>query len=122
MKEIIADKELISYCGLYCGACKSYVKEKCPGCRVNGKYKKCKMRPCCIDNLYTSCADCKQFDSVSDCKIFNPFFIRLGEFVSRTSRRAGIQLIKDKGRTEFVNYMAENKLVSVKKGSKKIST
>ncbi len=56
-----------------------------------------------------------QFESVSDCKIFNPLLIRFGEFISRTSRKAGIKYIKEKGRTEFVNYMAENKLVSIKK-------
>jgi len=28
MKEIVADSKLVAYCGLYCGACKSYLKEK----------------------------------------------------------------------------------------------
>ena len=42
-------------------------------------------------------------------------FKKSKQFVSRTSRKAGIQLIKDKGRTEFVNYMVENKFVSIKK-------
>ncbi len=30
MKEIVQNTDLIAYCGLYCGACKSYLMEKCP--------------------------------------------------------------------------------------------
>jgi len=29
--------EKISYCGLYCGACPSYQKKTCLGCRSNNK-------------------------------------------------------------------------------------
>lgn len=119
--DITKDENLIAYCGLYCGACPRFLKGKCNGCKENNP-SWCKVKPCNLENNYTSCADCKQFDSVSDCKIFNPLLIRFGELVSRTSRKAGIQLIKDKGRTEFVNLMAENKLVSIKKGITKKST
>ena len=31
--------EKIAFCGLYCGACRQYLKEKCPGCRKNEKAK-----------------------------------------------------------------------------------
>ncbi len=31
MKEIVSDPKLVAYCGLYCGACKRYLQEKCPG-------------------------------------------------------------------------------------------
>lgn len=113
-KDIALDDNLISYCGLYCGACPRFIKGKCEGCKENNP-SWCKVKPCNIDNNYTSCADCREYESVSECKKFNPLFIRLGEFVSRTSRKAGIQFIKDKGRLEFMNYMAENKLVSIKK-------
>jgi hypothetical protein len=38
MKEIVPDTNLIAYCGLYCGSCKSYLKDvtktpKHPGAR-----------------------------------------------------------------------------------------
>ena len=29
-KEVKTDKELIAYCGLYCGACGKYMNDKCP--------------------------------------------------------------------------------------------
>lgn len=117
MKElinIVKDEKLIAYCGLYCGACPRFTKGKCKACKDNNP-SWCKVKPCNVENNYSSCTDCKQFESVSECKIFNPLLIRFGEFVSQTSRKAGIQMIKEKGRNEFVNHMAENKLVSVKK-------
>jgi hypothetical protein len=35
MKNISADENLVSMCGLYCGAYKSYMKDKCKGCVEN---------------------------------------------------------------------------------------
>ena len=32
-KQIIADENLISYCGFYCGACPKFLKEQCKGCK-----------------------------------------------------------------------------------------
>jgi len=115
MKEVIANKELISYCGLYCGACKSYLREKCPGCRTNRKYKKCKMRPCCIDNNYTSCADCKDFKDVMDCKKYTNILWNVLEFLFRTRRSACIDLIREKGYDAFAKHMAEKRLVTLKR-------
>jgi phage FluMu protein Com len=37
MKQIVSSPELIALCGLYCGACKAYLSDKCPGCRENNK-------------------------------------------------------------------------------------
>ena len=46
MKNIESDKELIAACGLYCGACRKYLAERCPGCRLNEKAAWCKIRSC----------------------------------------------------------------------------
>ena len=115
MKQINADKQLISYCGLYCGCCKSYLKDKCPGCRQNGKYKKCKMKPCCIENEYISCADCTEFTNVMECKKFTNRLWNLLEFIFRTQRVDCIRLIKEKGYEEYANFMAKNKIMVMKK-------
>lgn len=32
MRAIVSNPALIANCGLCCGACKAYLKEKCPGC------------------------------------------------------------------------------------------
>ena len=43
-KEIITDKNLVAYCGLYCGACRSYLKRKCQACKDNEKASWCKVK------------------------------------------------------------------------------
>ena len=71
MKQIIADKNLVAYCGLYCGACRSYLKGRCPGCHENTKASWCKIRPCCAEHSYATCADCEEFTDPDDCRKFN---------------------------------------------------
>lgn len=46
-KTITASVERIAACGLYCGACRKYLKGKCLGCRQNDKAAWCKIRQCC---------------------------------------------------------------------------
>ncbi len=60
--------EKISYCGLYCGACPSYQKKTCLGCRSNNKKQNriskwgCKIRRCCIElKKIQYCGDCEDF-------------------------------------------------------------
>lgn len=38
------EKQNVAYCGLYCGACQSYTKGKCPGCDANEKATWCEIR------------------------------------------------------------------------------
>ena len=114
-KQIIADIDLIAYCGLYCGACKSYLKDRCPGCKENEKAKWCKIRTCCIENKYASCADCKEFENVSDCKKFNSFLSKIFAFIFRSDRKACIQMIKDNDYEFFAKEMAEKKLQTIKR-------
>ena len=54
-KQINKDENLIAHCGLYCGACPSFISGKCDGCRGNSAksaivYKQGKVKPCCVDN------------------------------------------------------------------------
>lgn len=118
-KQITADENLISYCGFYCGACPKFLNDQCKGCKGNTPdcalgYNACKVRPCCIENGYSSCADCKKHDSVKACKDFNPFLIRLGQFITRTNRRKGIEMIKEKGSAAFMTFMIGKRWVTVK--------
>lgn len=110
---------LISYCGFYCGACPKFTKGKCQGCKGNNPhcavgYKKCLVRPCCIENSYSTCAECTKYLCVKDCKIYNPLMIRFGQFITRTNRRKGIEMIKAKGETGFLGFMKEKGWVTVK--------
>ncbi|RIH65222.1 DUF3795 domain-containing protein [Mariniphaga sediminis] len=116
-----SDLHLISYCGFYCGACPKYRKEECLGCKGESPrcavgYKVCKVRPCCIEKGISSCAGCDVYESVKDCKKYNPLMIRFGQFITRTNRRLGIEMIKEKGEAEFVRYMFDKNWVTVKTG------
>ena len=115
MQEIISDSNMVAYCGLYCGACKSYLSDKCPGCHDNQKATWCKVRSCCSDNGYASCAECKEFTIPNDCKIFNNFISKIFGFIFRSDRSACIDQIKTLGIDGHADKMTELKRQSLRK-------
>ena len=116
MKEIITDVDLVAYCGLYCGACRRYLKGNCPGCHDNQKAKWCDVRKCCRENSYTTCAECEEHQSPADCRSFNNFFSRVFGFLFRSDRAACIHHIKVTGIQAYAENMSEGKLHSIKRG------
>ena len=115
MKQIISNSKLVAYCGLYCGACKRYLQDKCPGCHENNKAAWCKVRSCCMSNQYLSCAECKDFSDPNDCKMFNNFMSKTFAFIFRSNRAACIKQIKEVGIQGHTEMMAEHKLQSLKR-------
>lgn len=115
MKEIPKDSSLVAYCGLYCGACPAWLKNKCPGCRENLKATWCKLRSCCIGNNYTTCADCKTFSNVNECGLFNNFISRIFAFVFRSNRKACIDQIRESGIDKHAEIMAAAKSHSLRR-------
>ena len=95
----------IAYCGLYCGNCSKMLKGKCPGCIKNEKATWCKIRTCCIDKGYSSCAECVDFNNVRECKLHHSVFARVIEFVSKTDRSLCIDMIRKEGQENFAIYM-----------------
>ncbi len=118
MKEIISDPLRIAKCGLYCGSCGKFLKDKCPGCTGNDKASWCMIRTCCMENGYASCARCSRFDRVMECKKFNNGLSRIIGFVFRSDRSACIGMIRDKGYVAFAEYMAGNRLISLPRKAK----
>jgi hypothetical protein len=114
MRDIVADTNLVAYCGLYCGACKKYLSEKCPGCHENEKASWCKVRACCMEHNYATCADC-QLKDLSECKEFNSFMAKLFGFIFRSDRAACIRLIQEKGLVEYTAHMTQNRIMTMKK-------
>jgi hypothetical protein len=106
MKKVTTDAALVAFCGLYCGACRAYLNEKCPGCKENTKAAWCKIRFCCIDNKYATCADCRDFKDVDDCRKFNNFLSRIFALVFRSNRKACIEQIRSGGRAKHAEIMA----------------
>jgi hypothetical protein len=117
--QIDKDEKLISHCGFYCGACPAYTSEKCEGCRGNSPkcadgVKNCPVKQCCVENDFFTCADCTKCKSTKECKKYNPFSIKFGEWISSTSRRKGIEMIGEKGQAEFLAYMSDKNWVTIK--------
>lgn len=117
MKDIIANKDLIAYCGLYCGACRKYLNGKCPGCKENTKAAWCKIRTCNQKATTSSCAECTQ-TPIDKCKTFNNPIGKIFSFVFQSDRKACIQMIKDRGAEGFAQEMTIRKAQTIKRGSK----
>jgi hypothetical protein len=113
------DENLIAYCGLYCGACPSFITGKCDGCRsISAKsaivYKACQVKPCCVENDFFTCADCTIFASTKECKKYNPLLLKIASWVESSDRSKAIEMIKTKGRAEFAAFMKEKHWVCFK--------
>lgn len=114
-KSIVVDPSLVAFCGLYCPACGMYVKGKCPGCAKNVKASWCKIRSCCIETKRKSCADCKEYAEINDCKKFNNIISRIIGFVLRSNRRECIMIIRDKGYKSYAKKMASEGKHTIKR-------
>jgi hypothetical protein len=110
-----ADAALVAYCGLYCGACPAYLKGRCPGCRNNTKATWCKLRSCCIDQGYQTCADCSVFTNVNDCKKFNNIISTVVGFLFRSNRKACIDQIQTEGLDGHALIMAQKEAHTLKR-------
>lgn len=115
MKEIVADPKMVAYCGFYCGACKSFLKDRCNGCHENSKATWCKVRSCCMENSYLSCADCRTFEDPRDCGKFNNPISRIIGFILRSDRSACIRQIKSLGLEGHAGNMALNMRHTIRK-------
>jgi hypothetical protein len=115
MREIVSDAELVAHCGLYCGACRAYLKERCPGCHENRKATWCGVRTCCMEHDYASCADCAEFADPKDCKKFNNVIAKLFGLLFRSNRPACIAQIRTLGLQGHADNMAENRRQTIKR-------
>lgn len=115
MREPVKDTNLIAYCGLYCGSCRSYLKERCPGCRESKKLGWCKIRTCCMEQSYKSCADCTTYIKLPECKKLNNLIAKFFALVFKSNRFGSLELIRAKGYDEYAREMTEKKTMTVEK-------
>ena len=115
MPAIKVNTDLVAHCGLYCGACKSYLNGKCTGCHENSKAAWCKVRSCCISAQIMTCADYAEFTDPKACTKFNNFMAKLFGFVFNSDRAACIAQIKQVGRDGHAKIMAEQARHSIKR-------
>jgi hypothetical protein len=114
MEPLVADAALVAYCGLYCGACGAFRRGRCPGCHENQKAGWCKVRTCCLENGYGSCAECTLVADPHDCKKFNNIISKLFAWIFRSDRYACIRQIREKGLPGHAEWMAERGLQTIK--------
>lgn len=115
MKPITNNTELIAACGLYCGACRKYLKGKCPGCRTSAataspplRHKApqwCSIRKCCQKRGLSTCADCP-IDDVRQCRTYNNLAGRLFGYLFNSDRAACIDYIRRHGKHHYAERMA----------------
>jgi len=103
----------VAFCGLYCGACKKLMNGACPGCAKNAKASWCKVRSCCLEHGYSSCAACTQFQDPNECGKFNNFIARAFGLIFNSDRRACILRIRDVGTAAFATEMAKQQRQSL---------
>ena len=118
-EQMTCNEQFIGYCGIYCKKCPAFMSEKCDGCRVDSAksavyYKKCKVKPCCVENGFLSCADCTIYASTKECKKYNPLLLKFFSWIESSDRSKGIEMIKTKGRAKFVEYMEDKNWVMFK--------
>ena len=118
MKEIEANTQLIAACGLYCGACRSYLNGKCPGCAKNEKATWCAVRKCCAEKTIKHCDACDVADT-RDCPKMNNFISRMFGLVFNSNRHACVQLIRKVGDEGFALHMAQLKRQSLPRNTPK---
>jgi Protein of unknown function (DUF3795) len=115
MPDINVNAGLVANCGLYCGACKSFLDEKCKGCHENSKATWCKVRSCCMEKQITSCAECAEFADPRACGKFNNFMSKLFGLVFKSDRAACIAQIKRLGLEGHAKAMAEKGSQTIKR-------
>jgi hypothetical protein len=110
-----ANAELVAHCGLYCGACKSYLSGKCKGCHENSKATWCKVRACCTERQINTCAECTEFSDPRACTRYNNFMSKLFGLVFNSDRAACIAQIKQLGPDAHATAMARLGRPSIKR-------
>jgi hypothetical protein len=113
MKSVTVDKELVAYCGLYCGACGAYLKGRCPGCHQNVKAGWCKIRACCVEHHYSTCAECSEFLDPNDCRKFNNLIAKVFGLVFNSNRQACVLKIRELGLEGYATLMTDKRRQSL---------
>jgi len=106
----------IAACGLFCGNCRKFGKGSCPGCRPNEKASWCKVRACCIEHGWQSCAECTLMPPQT-CKKFDNFIAKVFQVVFRSDRRGCVERIREgfrRGNASFGKLQPSGKEIVIK--------
>jgi len=91
-------------CGAYCRTCPVIKENKCRGCKLGYADRtrdlskaRCKIKVCCIQRQYNSCADCETYD---ECAIIQGFFNKKGYKYKKY--KEALHYIRANGYEEFI--------------------
>ncbi len=93
---------IIACCGLVCSKCGMFLKQKCHGCLGDKPmFATCPIKPCNKEKKYSTCAQCKEYKDLKDCKKLYNWISRIIGFVFRTNRIANLNRIRKIGMDKF---------------------
>ena len=96
------NEKIIAYCGLVCSDCGAYKKHKCQGCHSEKPmFKNCPVKKCAIENSFSTCADCVEFEDLKQCKKLNSFISKIFGLIFRSDRIGNLNKIREKGLDTF---------------------
>jgi hypothetical protein len=110
---VIFDKSLIAPCGMNCGTCIAYLREKnrCPGCRIYSADKAISIQRCIIPKcIYLDktaskfCYDCEKYP----CKRVKQLDKRYSTKY-RTSFIENLMMIREKGIDAFLDFESKRR-------------
>ena len=99
--------ELVAYCGLYCGACGSYTRGRCPSCKGGEGNSWCEVRKCCILKEIATCAECTDYDDLNECEKLNNIISKIFGFLFRSDRVGSLEMIRKDGIEAYANRKEE---------------
>jgi ribosomal protein S27AE len=111
--QVSFDKSLIAPCGMNCGTCMAYIREKnrCPGCRISSREKAVSVRRCIVtkcpylENTKSKfCYECEKFP----CKRIKQLDRRY-KIKYRTSFIENLIMIKENGIEQFLEFESKRR-------------
>jgi hypothetical protein len=93
-------------CGIFCGGCPNYIREKnkCCGAAIKCDQRKCGIYKCCVEKKKLRfCFECKTF-SCSKFKKFAETWLKYGQDLIENQK-----IIEAFGEEQFVNYFNDKK-------------
>jgi len=73
------------------------------------------VRACCLENSYSSCAECKTTPEPRDCKKYHNLIARLFGLIFRSARRACILQIREMGLQGHAETMADRQTPRIRR-------
>ncbi|HBU69740.1 MAG TPA: hypothetical protein DEE98_05090 [Elusimicrobia bacterium] len=93
---------VVARCGLICSKCGAYLKKKCQGCHSDKPmFKGCPVKKCAIEKNILTCADCKDFSDLKECRKLNNMISKIISLFTKSNRVGSLCRIREIGLDKF---------------------